>query len=220
MKKVLLIVALIPLLISSLLFSQNKITTPKEAMGFDVGEDYFLASYTQLSDYWKKLAQESDRLFLLEIGKTTEGRQMYMAVITSPENHRQIGRYKDIAKRLALADGLDAAQALELAKEGKAVVWIDGGLHGTEVLGAQQLVELVYQMVSRNDAETLRILDNVILLAICSNPDGMELVADCTCESRNQPNAPPGDCPGCTINMSVMITTEIFTCQHRLKQKL
>jgi hypothetical protein len=178
MKKVLWIIPLIPLLISSLLFSQNNITTPKEAMGYDVGEDYFLASYTQLSDYWKKLAAESERLYLLEIGKTTEGRPMYMAVITSPENHHQIGRYKYIAKRLALAEGLDDAQAMELAKDGKAVVWIDGGLHGTEVLGAQQLIELVYQMVSRNDDETLRILDNVILLAICSNPDGMELVAD------------------------------------------
>ena len=147
-------------------------------MGYDAGEDYFLASYTQLSDYWKKLAQESDRLFLLEIGKTAEERPMYMAVITSPENHRRIGRFKDIAKRLALAEGLTDSQAEELAKEGKAVVWIDGGLHGTEVLGAQQLIELVYQMVSGNDNETLRILDDVILLVVCSNPDGMELVGN------------------------------------------
>ena len=147
-------------------------------MGYNVGEDYFLASYTQLSNYWKKIAQESDRLALVEIGKTAEGRPMYMAAITSPENHRQMGRYKDIARRMALAEGLNDTQAEELAKEGKAVVWIDGGLHGTEVLGAQQLIELVYQMVSRNDTETLRILDNVILLVICSNPDGMELVAD------------------------------------------
>lgn len=178
MKKVLCVVVLIGIMVAPQLLAQKKITTPKEALGFEIGEDYFLASYTQLSDYWKNLAQESDRLFLLEIGKTAEGRPMYMAVITSPENHRQIGRYKDIAKRMALAESLNDPQAEELAKEGKAVVWIDGGLHGTEVLGAQQLIELVYQMVSREDTETMRILDNVILLAVCSNPDGMELVAD------------------------------------------
>ncbi|MFQ6109656.1 MAG: M14 family metallopeptidase, partial [Candidatus Aminicenantales bacterium] len=64
------------------------------------------------------------------------------------------------------------------ASEGRAVVWIDGGLHATEVLGSQQLIELVYEMVSRNDPETLRILEDVILLAVCSNPDGLELVAN------------------------------------------
>jgi hypothetical protein len=178
MKKKLILVLIIPLLFSLHIYAQNNITTPKQAIGHDVGEDYFLASYTQLSDYWKKLAQESDRLLLKEIGKSAEGRSMLMAVITSPENHRRIGRYKNIAQRLALADGLDDTQAKEMAKEGKAIVWIDGGLHGTEVLGSQQLLELVYQMVSGNDEETLRILDEVILLVICSNPDGMELVAN------------------------------------------
>lgn len=178
MKKVFLPVLLISLLLSSLNYAQNKITSPEEAMGFQAGADYHLASYTQLSGYWKKLAQESDRMSLIDIGKTAEGRTMQMAVITSPANHTQISRYKEIAKRMALAEDLTDSQAEELAREGRAVVWIDGGLHGTEVLGAQQLIELVYQMVSQNDAETLRILDNVILLAVCSNPDGMELVSD------------------------------------------
>ena len=58
------------------------------------------------------------------------------------------------------------------------MVWIDGGLHATEVLGAQQLTELVYQLASRNDPETLRILKDVIVLAVHANPDGMELVSN------------------------------------------
>ena len=178
MKKTLPVFILIFMLFFSQLSARNTITTPKEAMGFDVGEDYFLASYTQLADYWKMLAQESDRMSLVEIGVSSEDRPMHMAIITSPENHLQIDRLKEIAMRMALAEGVSDTQAEELAEEGKAVVWIDGGLHGTEVLGAQQLIELVYQMVSQNDSETLRILDNVILLVICSNPDGMELVAD------------------------------------------
>ena len=77
-----------------------------------------------------------------------------MAIITSPENHKKLERYKEISRRLALAEGLTDEQARALAKEGKAVVWIDGGLHATEVLGAQQLIETVYQLVSRTDAET------------------------------------------------------------------
>ena len=70
------------------------------------------------------------------------------------------------------------AEVRALAREGKAVVWIDGGLHANEVLGAQQLGEMVYQMVSRTDDETMRILDDVIILFVHANPDGHDLVAD------------------------------------------
>ena len=154
-----------------------KITTPKEQLGANIGDDYFLATYTQLTDYWKKLEKESDRMKLVEIGKSAEGRPQWMAILTSPENHKNLARYKEISRKLAMAEGLTDEDARKLAAEGKAVVWIDGGLHATEVLGAAQLMELVYQFVSRNDPETLRILKDVIILAVHANPDGMELVS-------------------------------------------
>ena len=74
-----------------------------------------------------------------------------MAIITSPENIKNLARYKEIARKLAHAEGLTEQQARALAREGKAVVWIDGGLHATETVGSQQLMEMVYQMVSRTD---------------------------------------------------------------------
>ncbi len=157
---------------------EDKITSPKEQFGHDIGEDYWLATYTQLVEYWEKLEQESPRMILEEIGTTSEGRAMIMAIITSPANHTNLARYKEIARHLALAEGLNDEEARSLAEEGKAVVWIDGGLHATEVAGAQQELELVYQMVSASDAETLRILDNVILLALITNPDGMENIGN------------------------------------------
>jgi hypothetical protein len=132
----------------------GKITTPKEEFGQNFGDDYFLANYRQISAYWQKLDRESDRMILHDMGKTAEGRTHLMAIVTSPENHRLVTRYKEISRRLAVAEGLTDSTARELAKEGKAVVWIDGGLHATETLGAQQLGEMVYQMVSRTDEET------------------------------------------------------------------
>ncbi len=158
--------------------SQARITTPLAFFGHDIGDDYFLATYTQTLEYWKRLAQESDRMILEEIGRTAEGRAMVMAVITSPENHNHLDRFREISRKLALAEGLSDQDARTLAREGRAVVWIDGGLHATEVVGAQQEIELVYRMVSRSDPETLRILDQVILLAAVSNPDGMDMVSE------------------------------------------
>jgi hypothetical protein len=105
----------------------------------------------------------SDRMTVVEIGKTAEGRPELMAIVTSPANHRLLAKYRDISRRLALAEGLSDDEAHRLAREGKAVVWIDGGLHATETLGAQQLIESVYQMVSRTDEETMRFLNDCII---------------------------------------------------------
>jgi hypothetical protein len=174
-----------PMLLLALLFTAGlcaqtraAITTPKEALGFNIGDDYQVANYSQLEVYWKKLASESDRMKLVDIGPTAEGRRQYMAIITSPENHKKLDRYKEISRRLALAEGLSEDQARALAREGKAVVWIDGGLHASETVGSQQLMETVYHMLSRSDPETMRFLNDVILLAVLANPDGQELVAN------------------------------------------
>ena len=157
---------------------QARLTTPREEFGHEIGADYVLPNYQQLVAYWRKLDAQSDRMTLVDIGRTAEGRTQYMSIVTSPENHRGLERYRQIAARLARAEGVDSAEARRLAREGKAVVWIDGGLHATEVLGAQQLMETLWQLVSRDDAETRRILDDVIVLMVHANPDGMDLVSD------------------------------------------
>ncbi len=95
--------------------ARAQITTPKEHFGFNIGDDYHLATYTQFESYVRKLADESPRMVLEEIGKTAEGRPHLMAIITSPENHQRLARFKDISRRLALAEGLTDEEARELA---------------------------------------------------------------------------------------------------------
>jgi zinc carboxypeptidase len=156
----------------------SKLTTPKEQFGHDIGDDYVLVNYTQYVEYLKKLDAQSDRMTVIDIGKTEEGRPELTAIITSPENQKRLAQLKDINRRLAMADGLTDDQAHQLARDGKAVIWIDGGLHATEVLGSQQLIELIYRLNSRTDPETMRILNDDIVLCTLVNPDGMELVAN------------------------------------------
>ncbi len=162
----------------SIASAQTKLTSPREQFGFAIGDDYQLVNYTQYEAYLKVLDRESDRLKVVEMGRSAEGRTMYLAIITSAANHRKLDRYREISRRLALAEGLNEEQARALAREGKAVVWIDGGLHATETLGAQQLIETIWQMVSLNDEETRRFLDETIILGCLVNPDGMELVSN------------------------------------------
>ena len=151
------------------------ITPPSEAFAQNPGSDYFLADYTAYEAYLKTLASQSDRMKLVDFGKSEEGRTQWMAVVSSPANLAKLDHYKSISKRLAKAEGLSKEEAAKLAAEGKAVVWIDAGLHATETVTSQGQIQVLYRMLTMNDPETLRMLDDVIILFAHDNPDGMEL---------------------------------------------
>ena len=82
-------------------YAQQHVTSPKEQFGFNIGDDYKLANYTQFEQYWRTLARESNRMKLVEIGKSAEGRPQLMAIISSPANLARLDRYKEISQRLA-----------------------------------------------------------------------------------------------------------------------
>jgi hypothetical protein len=166
------------LLLSTAIFSFAQVPTPESVLGHKPGDDFYLATYDESLAYFQKLAASTDKLKLARVGKTTRGLDWYVAIISSARNLAELDKYKDTAKRLALVKGLSDADARALARTGKAIVHIDGGLHATEVAGAQHTIQLAYNLVTKNDAETTNILDNVILVLWFSiNPDGQNQVA-------------------------------------------
>lgn len=165
------------LLFSTQLIAQS-VPSPKSHFGFNIGDNYKLATFTATEAYLKKLAASSNKVKLNTIGTTEEGRNHYMMVVSSPENIKQLQKYKTISQKLARAESLSDAEAKQLADEGKAVVWIDGGLHATEVVGIHQWIETMYQLITRQDEETKNILKNTIILFVHANPDGQELVSN------------------------------------------
>ena len=173
----LLVILCFLLLQSSVIVQGQSVATPREHFGFAIGDDYHLATFTQTEAYFKKLSV-SDRVKLVNMGPTEEGRSQWMLIVTSPENHKKLDRYKEISTKLAHADGITEEQARAMAAEGKAIVWIDGGLHATETVGIHQLIETAYQLASRTDQETKNILDKVVILMVHANPDGQELVSN------------------------------------------
>ena len=151
--------------------------TPLQVLGFRPGADYKLADYELLVKYFRALDAASDRVRVVEIGPTAEGRTMIAALITSEANHRRLDRIREISRRLALARGLDEPQARALAAEGRAVVWIDSGLHATEVATAQHAPELAFRVATEESEEMRRIRDEVVLVQVpVMNPDGLDRV--------------------------------------------
>jgi hypothetical protein len=150
--------------------------SPSEIFGFQPGDDYKLASYEQMEVYYRQLAQESDRVQLREIGKTPLGRNLYLLTISSVENLANLEKYRSISEQLARGR-VDSETAESLANEGKSVVWIDGGLHATEVAHGQMTSLLAHRVATEESAEMNQIRDNVIFLLMpVMNPDGLEIV--------------------------------------------
>ena len=163
---------------SPTLAAAQKVPRPESTLGFTLGADFHLASYQQAIEYFRALEKASPMIRLIEIGTTSMGKPMIAAIITSADNMKKLDRLREISQRLALADGLSDEEARKLAAEGRAVVYIDGGLHATEVAPAQHNLQLAYDLLTSDDADTRLILDNTILLLDFANPDGMDMVAD------------------------------------------
>jgi Zinc carboxypeptidase len=156
---------------------QPVVPTPRDVLGFTPGDDYKLADFNQIRGYFEKLDAASERVIVTSAGKSTEGRDLLVAVISSEANLAQLERYRDISRRLALVRGLTDDEARSLAHEGKAVVWIDNGLHASEVATAQHSLLLGWRVATEESAEMQAIRDNVILVLLPTiNPDGLDLV--------------------------------------------
>jgi hypothetical protein len=160
--------------------AQSNLPTPASVFGFEVGADNHEITYDQSVAYFQKLAASSKSIRLFEAGKTTQGRTYVYAVISTPENLNKLDHYREIAQRLAHPDGLTDDQARQLAREGKAIVHIDGGLHSTERAGHQHMPLLAYDILRRaNEPEMKAQLENVILMLWPTiNPDGQQMVAE------------------------------------------
>ena len=189
MRKTVRVLAVLLLVSQAMLLAASNVPTPESVFGFKPGTDYRLATYDQSIAYLRKLADSSKYVKLLDAGKTTQGRTMYFVLVSDPKNLAKIDRYREIAQRLAHPQSLTDDEARKLAREGRALVHIDGGCHATEVAGAQMIPQLAYDLVNRSgDPQVKEILDNTVaILWPTMNPDGQQMVAEWNAKNAGTP---------------------------------
>jgi hypothetical protein len=147
--------------------------SPSEFLGFPVGADRKLADYRQIAAYFKALEKASSRVQIQVLGKTTLGEDMFMAVISSEENLKQLKRLKEISKKLADPRGLRDEEISALLGEGRVVLLVTCNIHASEIASTQMAMEWAHALATAEDTETKRRLSNVVLLLVPSlNPDG------------------------------------------------
>jgi hypothetical protein len=157
----------------------RRVPDPPSRFGFRPGTDRKLISWPDLIRYFQDLADVSDRVEVEYLGTVSGGEPFIVLTITSPQNLANLEQLHEIQKRLADPRGLTAAEIAELTEQGRTIVLLTCSIHATEVGSVQMSPELVYELATRDDPETERILENVVLLLVPSlNPWGMQLVHD------------------------------------------
>jgi len=182
------------LLFSAAIVAQ--VPSPKSVLGFYPTDDKTIADWRQIHDYFTKLDKASNKVAVREIGKTTNGKPLIVAFISSADNIKNLEKYRRISAKLADPRTIrDENELSDLVKSGKTIVSISCSIHSTEIVASQMSMNLAYDLATANDSDTKEILDNTILLLIpSSNPDGIDIVADWyrkTLGTKSEGTSPP-----------------------------
>jgi hypothetical protein len=173
-----------------------QVPSPRSVLGFQPTDDKAIADWRQITDYFAKLDKASNKVTVREIGRSTLGKPLIVAFISSPDNIKNLDKYRQISEKLADPRTVkNESEIADLIKKGKTIVSISCSIHSTEIVASQMSMNLAYELATGSDADTKEILDNTILLLIPSpNPDGIDIVADWyrkTLGTKSEGSSPP-----------------------------
>ncbi|MGI8467829.1 MAG: M14 family zinc carboxypeptidase [Pyrinomonadaceae bacterium] len=180
----------------SLLTAYSQIPSPKSVLGFQPTDDKTIADWSQIVNYFQKLDAASDKIKVQEIGRTTLGKPLIVAFISSAENIKNLDKYKQINQKLANPQTIkNQTEAENLIRQGKTIISISCSIHSTEIVASQMSLNLAYELATATDEDTKEILQNTILILIpSSNPDGIDIVANWyrkTLNTKSEGASPP-----------------------------
>lgn len=149
--------------------------TPDSFLGQQHGSR--LARHDEVLTAFRAWAAASDRMTLSTFGHTHEGRELVLAVVTSPANHARLESIRGDIAKLADPRGLGGAAADTIVDSSPAIAWMGYSIHGDELSGTDASMAVAYHLIAGQDEDVSALLDDlVILIDPCMNPDGRERI--------------------------------------------
>ncbi len=156
-----------------------EILSPESFFGFKLGSDKKIARWDKIVEYFNHLGQNSDRIKVIELGKTTEHNPFILAYISSPENIQNLATIREMSWNISHPKDLSSDEIERIIHEGKTVIEITNSMHANEIGGTQMAPELAYELCTSEEPLHLNILSNTVLILFpCLNPDGQLMITD------------------------------------------
>ena len=179
---------LIALLAAAPALAATEIPTPESLLGFTPGADGHLMDYEQLITSVQAIAEASDRIEMVEVGRSPQDRPIYLAFLSSPENLARLDALREINRSLALNTTMSVAESLMFIDQGRVFVYVTLSMHSSEVGPSQMLPLFAHEIATTEDPAMLSVLDNVVVMVVpCHNPDGMDMVVQHYRTTKNTP---------------------------------
>ncbi|MCB9846830.1 MAG: peptidase [Phycisphaeraceae bacterium] len=160
------------------------VPTPESILGFPQGAR--AATHAQIVECMTALAQWSNRVELVQMGETFEGRETIAVVISSPENIRRLDAIKANLARLADPRDEPESEIDALVDRLPAVAWFGCSIHGDETSPADGAVATAYHLAACLDRDVTDMLnDLVVVIDPMMNPDGRDRYLKQVAENRS-----------------------------------
>lgn len=157
----------------------QQVTDPSAHLGRPLAADFQLADWGEVSGYYERLSEESPNVQLERVGRTTEGREFLLAVVSSAENLARLDELKQHAATIADPRGASAADLERALEGGRPFLMVSNAMHSTEAAAPQFGMELVHTLAtSEEEPWTSARRELVVLVLPCTNPDGLDRVVD------------------------------------------
>ena len=155
------------------------VPTPKDVLGYYIGAPKHLTHTADIARYYRALAAASKRVKVMTIGKTDEGRDCLVTVISDEDTIRDLDKYKGYLARLADPRGLTDEAAHQIIAQAKPIYMFTGGLHSAETGPPEMMMELAYRIAVDESPLYENIRKNVIVMVNgASEPDGRDRYVD------------------------------------------
>jgi len=159
--------------------ASSKLPSPLAHFGTIIGAPGVMHHTKDIYEYYQILASKSNRMKMITIRNSEEGRPIHLLLISSPKNLKNLDTYKENLNKLADPRTINSNEVEKIVSKTKPMYYLNGGLHSTEMGSPEMLMELTFRMLVEESTEMQNIRDNVItLINPVSEPDGRDKQVD------------------------------------------
>lgn len=167
------------------------VPTPEKFLGHIVGAPNVLTYSGKIAEYLRLLERSSDRIKVLSLGKSEEGREMVVAVISDGANLARLNDFKKMNAALGDSRTLKDADRDKFIKESVPMYWATGSMHAPETGPPEMIIELAYRLVASEEPMIQSIRKNeVVMLTPVLDVDGRDRVVDLYRYRKENPKKP------------------------------